>query len=183
LAGWFIWQSKDIPEIELPPPSLTPVSDETTDWQTYRNDRLGFEFKYPSEWNFIEDVTDSTKKRTGNNKIMLDISFSTSPTIYIQEETNDQYLSLIITKQDSDTPRLCSESEKEIVLGSIKGCKLIEIREFSEGSGGFNPHNLWNGYFNLKNNKYEYNFYYLAGLKVTDAEHIFDQIISTFKFI
>lgn len=188
VGGVAVWWYLEIPakteflEIGMPP-------DETANWKTYKNEELGFEFKYPPNLNFVTDITSSTEKI--NNKIKLDISFSTSPTIYIQEKTSDQYLSLILiinladknySEQNSEP---CPESEKEIILGEIKGCKRMEIREFSEGSGGFNPHNLWNGYFNAKDDKYEYSFYfyYLAGLEVINAEDIFNQILSTFRFL
>jgi len=37
--------------------ALEEIGDKTTDWQTYRNEEYGFEFKYPIDWAAIESTS------------------------------------------------------------------------------------------------------------------------------
>lgn len=40
--------------ITQPSPTLTP--DPTAAWKTYRNEEIGFEFKYPPDWSLIDEI-------------------------------------------------------------------------------------------------------------------------------
>lgn len=43
------------PQISASPEPTVSVKDENEDWQIYRNEEYGFEFKYPKEWNIIDN--------------------------------------------------------------------------------------------------------------------------------
>lgn len=44
---------------------------DTSDWQTYRNEELGFEFKYPRGWG---EIIQTTSSQLGNKKILVNIN-------------------------------------------------------------------------------------------------------------
>ncbi len=47
-GGLYVWQKNKLTGNDyLPPPAI--VADETKDWQTYRNEEYGFEFRYPND--------------------------------------------------------------------------------------------------------------------------------------
>ena len=64
-------------------PENLAVSDPTENWQTYRNEEYGFEFKYPLEFNFCTDKSgiqgcnegqhDSNEGRRGDDIVIWDI--------------------------------------------------------------------------------------------------------------
>ena len=47
VAGYFVFYKKSVPVAQQPIPAQ---KDQTTDWKTYKNDKYGFEFKYPSTY-------------------------------------------------------------------------------------------------------------------------------------
>jgi len=71
-----------IPASEIEPTKSENIeSVETTNWLTYRNEKYGFEFKYPPDWKFIE-----SKNRPG---------FAFSETFsFIPSTTQNQYCDL-----------------------------------------------------------------------------------------
>ncbi|MCC6290721.1 hypothetical protein IT398_01495 [Candidatus Nomurabacteria bacterium] len=62
------WKSGQVPVTPIPVPVTsdnsfktlpTPTAtDETADWKTYKNDKYGFEFKYPEIWSIQREVDD-----------------------------------------------------------------------------------------------------------------------------
>ncbi len=49
LVGGFIWQYPEIQDV------LEKIKDGTADWKTYRNERVKYEIKYPSDWFLKEE--------------------------------------------------------------------------------------------------------------------------------
>lgn len=59
-GGFLAWQYARLPEGEISPLTkpLKPVpQNDTTNWKSYRNEKYGFEVKYPEEWSI--DVGDA----------------------------------------------------------------------------------------------------------------------------
>jgi hypothetical protein len=82
LAYIYLWHPAE--------PQAIIASDETASWKTYRNEELGFEFKYPSSWNVISpnvhDFTLSFLSQNGSlniqNVVNVEILHSTQDKIY-----------------------------------------------------------------------------------------------------
>lgn len=63
IAGYFIFVKKSGPVTQkqtsatsnIPAPTPSPtLTEETTNWKTYRNEKYGIEFRYPSQWQLTE---------------------------------------------------------------------------------------------------------------------------------
>lgn len=87
VIGIGIYYSKDKSEVSLntvPSNNSTVpsqnVSGEISDWKTYKNDQLGFEFKYPSNWQY----------RILNEKDIDDIVQLFSPEAWVEAQKGDK---------------------------------------------------------------------------------------------
>ncbi len=134
--------------------------DETADWQTYRNEEYGFEVKYPDFFSAIEKSYGKEVLFIAENK------YACVTNIEIFEENIDSYDESL---QSNEMTKIISK--KDIFLNDYKG---REIRSETSEMGLLDICILL--FHNSKT-------YKICSCEEADMEEIFDQILSTFKFI
>lgn len=145
------------PTPQTPTPTL---KGETVDWKTYRNEKYGFEIKYPEGWNYITNNYNEQLligfyegKYGGEGDAILTVSWN----VTLQERYN---------KMKQYFEKSFKVTESFIRIDNADG-KLLTIE-----SPGFSR----SAFF--ENKGYIYNFEMGAGKEV-----LFEQMLSTFKFI
>jgi len=171
LAYRYMWSS-DEPIDKMMMRTETP-KDETADWQTYRNEEYGFELKYPSKWQFLEN---SWKN---NKSIFPTFSFYELDNV----NPNDEVAKVSITKYLSDDYDVLPLNQSTMGVEKItfKDLPALRVEEISEHSLGTYK---WIRIYQ-EDERIE------IGLLIYDYNEekddtyspIFDQILSTFKFI
>jgi len=115
---------------------LIPISDEepivitsnmnTSNWQTYRNEELGFGFKYPREWGEAELLRGTqirvypNPQNLGNHKILININNDREGFQYIKAENTKELASISINSSG------CSTSLSKNIL--LKNEKYLNVR-------------------------------------------------------
>ena len=170
--------------------SSSSPSDETANWQTYKNEKYGFEFQYPQDWKFRKATTSEvaygkivylqsseTIKGLENNKI--DPGYSYDLTVSYWKDINNEYArggtvanqkvyqNLNDFLNDQDTMK------QKISETTLNGQKAYAVLIGGSGSNY--------GVMTEKNGIYELSFETAWDLsKMTDEQK---QILSAFKFI
>lgn len=159
-------------------PSLhTTVS--ISSWKTYRNASLGFELQHPSNFIDWEEFGPSEKlPRTISFHKGTENSFSLEGlyiTVSDATKTLDDYIDQTIKRNESSAineTSLDGQRAIEIVYGDGKSMQLL----FTEPDTYRGPR----VYVSLKNGKFYYIEYHTDG---QESMEIFDQILSTFRFL
>jgi len=148
-------------------PVVAPAIYETANWQTYRNEEYGFEFKYPSQFYVVSESLGNAESGNIRFSVALDDiqfkgqdRFRRYTTVSVQEKSSLQNFlnglvndmtgeKLIVTKQEkvSDSPLLY-----KIYIGNLDSFQGVAIKD--------------NIYFHI----------------VSGSGPTVDQILSTFKF-
>jgi len=141
-------------------------TDETANWKTYRNEEYGFEVKYPEKWTYKEDSYSLNSSKKINR-----ITFGNFPNMFTIEICPIPYetsLKLLV-------PGIFHEAlPREIVVNNVKGA----YRE--GGDPGEDIISIWLPDPNNDDRSYILTF---EQSKDQNYQEIFDQILSTFKFI
>ena len=155
------------------------IQDETTDWQTYRNEGRGFEIKYPSDWSI--SPINSISEGFGLNK-----------TLVISKYVDRMAIKIILS--DSEEVGYYGHAEgasfiktipKSIVVGDIKGT-IYEYR--ISGCDDDNKMENDDGYLcyhSKRTTLFVNNLYYIFDTSYvgSDRQKITDRIIETIKFL
>ena len=138
-----------------------PVSDETVNWKTYKNDKFGFEFKYPSKY-IIDEVLNNgvddfvLRSETGEHWV-YDVRIVLNPKNLSVEKALDQQN---VQKEE----RIMTDAFLDGVMA-----KKYLIKDYEDyGNIGIIA--------NVGNNSVS-----LSGDESNESE--FEEIVSTFKFI
>ncbi len=146
------------------------IDGETADWQTHRNEEYGFEVRHPDTW--IAESIDRGIRLTDVYNFNETFNVNVSPLGINIEKTNFGFIQEWFDNEFSDRiPELIPEYD-EIAINSIRGIKFSD--PISMGGCG-EKHVL------IKNSKvYSIERY---GETCDYSNELFDQILSTFKFI
>jgi len=90
-----------------PPPNVRPtetvptsIPDETAEWKTYKNEKYGFEFKYPKNLSYVSSGPNSAQKEVDQGKELSGTVVPSFDNINFKEGDNNKRFSVEIFKEN-----------------------------------------------------------------------------------
>lgn len=158
-----------------PRPSLT--SSVPADWKTYTNATYGFEFRYPSDWNFsVSDgggVLDihATNKPDGDERVDCSVFEGLEIQVGLPRDTSKTLKAFV----ESEVGKYDLGPNGTIESTLISGYPAFRVQSAGWDGGCGGP-----GYF-IEQDARRYT-YVFTGKGATVSSNTLDQILSTFKF-
>jgi len=151
------------------------AKDETADWKTYRSDKWRFMVKFPKEWLDPIEQSDYTllSNLEGGDPAFVGVYFSVSNVT----EINNEY-----TKIKSQGINQKVDGITRLQNSTIDGHANIIYKTDPAPTENGLIQSLEYGLYVSANNKV-YKIYMVSGKNVTSPQKLFDQIVSTFKFL
>jgi len=163
VGGVWWWTQKSTPE--APKTIGTPPVDETAGWQTYKNEKYGFEIKYPNDASYsVQDIGDDLLYYSNGHiqikHVVIDSEYP-SNRIHIEITTDKNIL---------DNVRLDSIRDRiPLTEKSINNEIFTKFQRLGEGDGY--------GYLIQHDSKY-----FLLESVWGSQNEIFEKMMQTFKF-
>lgn len=162
-AGIWYWQKQQVAQQVVP--TVTPrVIDETADWKTYTNTQYGFEFRYPSNWNFVNELGTICLRENGKHYPIEEGEVCGVSVFAYKTNPNQTSTADLIKNRTHDNPNL------KVYNIQVSGINATRIMGYGDET-----------YFDYKGNTYSISSQYDV-LNLPNLKNILDQILSTFKF-
>ena len=180
LAYQYYWQAPE-EEISEETPEETPT-DETADWKTYKNEEYGFEIKYPYSTK-IGDID-----IIGGREVWMQLPFSPGET---KLSAKILHIRMVTTQFNNGVEQsaTCIDAldTQQVIINGIDFNK----NDISSQFGGTQSASVAIEYCTIKGNKafklvteLRYSRYsQLSDFSIEKESEVFDQILSTFRFI
>lgn len=154
---------------------IKKLEDETANWQTYRNEELGFSLRYPSDWQIVNDALAREKRAT---------IFRENLQINNDKVPENPRLYLWVNPIGFGMPGAL-DIQYTLALSGDKSIKVVERTKFLPHKEGLSNVDgvtaISTGTTRLGVNSYAFFFQFSEGGK--DYEPTFNQILSTFRFL
>ncbi len=180
---------------------VTPtIQDETVNWKTYRNDKFGFEFKYPVELTAVSSGPNDEQKRLDRGEMISGTIPCSYDTVTFSDSAGKERFDVIIkgTREEispagfkgylsmgstCDTRWIDSVSEGPTLINK-KGVPILEVQVISGGPRGGSSA----GCYYFKNSKGNLIVFNISGFEQkSDFLNVFplvgDKVLSTLNLI